>query len=580
MIVQARSAGAARRAALVLSLHAALVFAPPAGARQEVPADGFAPAVLVDTANMDPSTVELLTELAEAVRQSPKDGVLHADLGLAYEANTIWALAERQYDHAVRLLPDKPEWVYRRGLVRSYNGDFDGAVQDLADAAGRLRNTAVVQARYGDVLRTLGRLEEAEAAWAQAIASEAVQGQELKWVGSRVGLAQTLLDLGQFERALALADEALELDPTSKHAHYTRGLALRELGRDDEARDELVRGLDAYPEFPLDPHWQRLAEYGRGYNRRMMNIENMLRAGDLENGAAALQAMLAERPQDHFVLNLAARAAMMRGDNVGAKHLLDQSLTANPDASNTYIEYTVLLLGEMGQYQQQLNAMRNAGQATDAIDQRVQALDTELRAKISRALELTPQLGRAHYYAGLVQLQTAGNDPQKVQAALGSLTNAMRLGCTEPRFYIHLAQAYMMTGRPREMVRYAELAAANAPDSVEALLFLVQAYASGGKSSELGSVAARLAAAAPNDLGALQTAIQAYLTVNDFDGAEGVLARIEVLGAAQPNVLAFVQQARTYIAQQREAQQANDAAPGSPATGGGGPPSTGNGGGL
>ncbi|MEZ6016698.1 MAG: tetratricopeptide repeat protein [Planctomycetota bacterium] len=516
---------------------------------------GFAPAVLIDTAKMDASTVELLTELADAVRAEPANGTRHADLGLAYEANTIWALAETQYDHAIALLPDKPEWVYRRGLLRTYNGDFDGAVADLADAASRLRNTAVVQARYGDVLRTLGRLEEAEAAWTQAIASEAVQQQPIQWAASRTGLAQTLLDLGEFERALQYADEALAIDPTSKYARYTRGLALRELGREDEARDELVRGLDGAPEFPLDPHWQRLAEYGRGYNRRMMGIENMLRAGDLAGGGAALQAMLEERPDDHFVLNLAARAALMSGDRNSAKFLLDKSLAASPDAANTYIEYTILLVGEMAELQQQAAALAGQPGAEEA-QARLAALDTEARTKISRALELTPQLGRAHYYAGLIQLQTAGQDQQKLQGAMQSMQNALRLGCTEPRFYQHLAQVYALTGRPREMVRYAELAAANAPDSIDALSFLVQAYASGGRQADLGGVAKRLVAAGPNNPDALRMAILAYNTVADLDGAEAALALLEPLTAQRPDLAQFVQQVRAHLAAQR-AQQGN-----------------------
>jgi tetratricopeptide (TPR) repeat protein len=532
--------------------------------------DGLPPAVLVDTAKMDASTVELLTELAEAVRKDPSNGTAHADLGLAYEANTIWALAERQYDNAVKLLPDKPEWLYRRGLVRSYNGDLDGAARDLGEAAQRLRNTAVVQARYADVLRTLGRLEEAKAAWTQAIASELNQPQGVQWAASRVGLAQTLLDLGEFERALELTAEALALTPTSKHAHYTRGLALRELGRDEEAKDELVRGLDAYPEFPTDPHWQRLADYGRGYSRRMMGIENQMQAGDLAGATTALQAMLAERPDDHFVLNLAARASMLGGDLAGAKFLLDKSLAANASSPNTYIEYTIVLLNEMAQVQQQAAMLGDQPGGPEA-QKRLQELDTDARTKISRALELTPQLGRAHYYAGLVQLQTAGQDQQKLQGAMQSLTNALRLGCTEPRFYQHLAQVYALTGRPREMVKYAELAVANAPDNVDALMFLVQAYASGGRQADLGWVAKRLVAAGPQNPEALRMAILAYNTVNDLDGAEQAAGLLVPLAVDRPDLAQFLEQVRAHITEQRAAREAGGVTPPpAPEKGGGG----------
>lgn len=532
-------------------LTAALLLVPHAAG---VAQDGLPPAVLVDTAKMDASAVELLTELVDAVRKDPANGTAHADLGLAYEANTIWALAERQYDNAVKLLPDKPEWLYRRGLVRSYNGDLEGAAQDLGDAAQRLRNTAVVQARYADVLRMLGRLEEAKAAWTQAIASEANQPQAVQWAASRVGLAQTLLDLGEFEPALALATEALALSPMSKHAHYTRGLALRELGREEEAKDELVRGLDAFPEFPPDPHWQRLADYGRGYSRRMMGIENLLQSGDLAGATAALQAILAERPNDHFVLNLAARATMMSGDLAGAKFLLDKSLAANPNSPNTCIEYTIVLLNEMAQVQQQATLLGDQPGGAEAL-KRLQELDTDARSKIARALELTPQLGRAHYYAGLVQMQTAGQDQQKLQGVMQSMTNALRLGCSEPRFYQHLAQVYAMSGRPREMVKFAELAVANAPDNVEALSFLVQAYANGGRQADLGGVAKKLVAAGPQNPEALRMAILAFNTVNDLDGAEMAAGLMVPLAVDRPDLAQFLEQVRTHIAAQRAARE-------------------------
>ncbi len=537
---------------LPTAIVAALALAALAPGRAQ---DGFPPAVLVDTARMDASTVELFKELAEAVRAKPADGALHADLGLAYEANTIWALAEKQYDHAVALLPDKPEWLYRRGLVRSYNGDLEGAVEDLAAAAQRLRNTAVVQARYGDVLRSLGRLEEAAAAWRQAIASEANAPGGLQWASSRVGLAQTLLDLGDAEGALAAAREAVALDPGSKYARYTLGLALRDLGRDDEAKLELARGLDAYPEFPIDPHWNRLADFGRGYNRRMMGIENQLRAGDLQGATVALQAMLQERPEDHFVLNLAARASLMGGDRAGAKFLLDKSLAAEPKSANTYIEYTILLLGEMGELQAQAAQLAGQPAAQEAVA-RMEALDADARAKISKALELTPQLGRAHYYAGLVLLQTAGQDPQKLQGALQSFTNALRLGCTEPRFYQHLAQTYAMTGRPREMVKYAELAVANAPDNIEALSFLVQAYASGGRQADLPQVGAKLLAVGSDNPDAIRMAVIAYFNGGDLDSAERAADLMLPLAATRPELAQFVPDVRRQIAEARAQRDA------------------------
>jgi len=62
---------------------------------------------------------------------------------------------------------------------------------------------------------------------------------------SRAQIAAEAVAKGDAPRALALADEAVALDPSSIFAHQARGDALAALGRKDEARQEWTTALSA-----------------------------------------------------------------------------------------------------------------------------------------------------------------------------------------------------------------------------------------------------------------------------------------------------------------------------------------------
>jgi tetratricopeptide (TPR) repeat protein len=58
-------------------------------------------------------------------------------------------------------------------------------------------------------------------------------------IGVRTLLAQHLYERGEFEKALAHVDAVLAIDPRRSDERYNRGLILKKLGRNDEAKDDM-----------------------------------------------------------------------------------------------------------------------------------------------------------------------------------------------------------------------------------------------------------------------------------------------------------------------------------------------------
>ena len=529
-----------------------------------------APPTIADTSTMDPGLVRLIEELLADVAANPASAEARAELGLAYEGNTIWSLAEQCYDQSLQLDPEGTEWLFRRGICRFASGDLEAAVADLRATADVFKSTPVVHARLADALRIAGDLEGAEGAWRQAIEAEERQPQVVRYAASRVGLAQSLLDLERAEEAAALCREALELAPGYRHAHYTLGLALLELGQDEEGEAELLAGENAYPEFPPGPHTSRLQAYGRGFGRRMMIIENLVQSGNLAEANRRLEEILESRGDEYLVLNLAARVAQRGGDGARARELLSRSLEASPDEPSTLIQSCLLDLQEAGQIASQLSSMQQlaaSGATPDAavvtqLQERGAARCTTALASASAAAAAAPTVGSNHYWVGVSHQTTASFAAdqnamgQSLQAALSSFQMAQRLGCTEPGFNLQLSNLYAQMGRAREMLRFALRHLDTVPRDPSALSTVIQALISSERAEETRPYIERLRVAGAGQLPSLQFCVQAYLTIRAFDSAEATLAEFETAGAGNPQVAQFVTAVQAHIARERAAPAA------------------------
>lgn len=540
------------------------------------------PPVVEKTDLMDPAVVGFLTECVAAVNAAPGDAEKRQDLGIAYEANTIWSLAEQAYDQVLELTPDDAQWRFRRGVVRMANGKLDAALTDLGAAAEAYKNTPVVQARYGDALRVAGELEKAEAAWRQAIAAEESQQPAIKYPQSRVGLAQTLLDMDTPAEAEALCREAIGIAPQYMHSQYILGLALRDQDRDDEANAALALGANSFPGFPPDPHGQRIDSAARGFSRSMMVIENLVQGQQIAEAQRRLDEMLTARPGDFMVLNLAARVALRMQDVNKARTLLEKSLEISPNEPTTLIEACLLELqladqasmniGQMIQAQQQGRPLTQ--EQVDAAREQGLVPAKKAVAFATSAATNAPLVGRNYFWLGMSQKVQAmlttdqQAQGQLMQTSLNAMKRAGELGCTEPSFDLQMAQMCMQMGQQGPLRVHTKRHLDANPTDPGALWFAIQvefALLSSARANETDPIDPKTAlpliarlekvAMETKNAATLQQTIQGYLTANAFDEAEAVLSAFEEAAAGNPAAAEFVVGVQTFI-QNGRAQKA------------------------
>lgn len=442
--------------------------------------DGPEPVKLSDTSAMDPGVVTLVEEWVGKVEDEPQDGQLRGQLGLVYEANKMFHEAERSYAQAVDLLEDgvaDAPWRYRRAIMLRENGDAAAGLEMMIGVSKDLTRTPVIQARLGDMLMEAGRVDEAEAAVQRGIDVVLDPGTATLYEERAFYLPALYVQMGRFklrqekpEEAVELAKKALEIDPEFESAHYVMGTAYQALGEDEDAARELELGVDTVKVYPPDPHFRALAEYAAGYGQRMGRIERLVASGNTQQALIELEPLLAERPEDGAVLNLAARANSLSGNFQRALELLEKSVELKPDSYPTQIDLAIV--------------NTNLGQLDEAL------------VHADEAVRLGPEAGQTHYFRGLILMQR-----EEYEESLAAFKTAQTKGCKEPALFGYMAQlcAPELLDHPQDMKQYADLSVQHLPEDPTSHWLAAEASANLGEMAAARTALADLRRLAPTD---------------------------------------------------------------------------------
>jgi tetratricopeptide (TPR) repeat protein len=248
----------------------------------------------------------------------------------------------------------------------------------------------------------LGRFDAAEQAFLRALELDPDDPSAV------VGLARLELDDGRAREALERLDALLRRRPLLHAAHLA-----------DRAR----RALGLPPRLPADqvvaPHpWSdpwidELAELRVGHGEDLAEVLQLVRAGRAEEAVAALEPLLAERPDDTNVQGMYAAACARAGRPEAAVELLRAAAARQPRHYRIALNLSINLAAA-GRFEEALVEARRAvelhpGHAMarfqqGRLAQRLGALD-EARAAYERALAL-------------------GLPPERVQPGLEALDRA------------------------------------------------------------------------------------------------------------------------------------------------------------
>jgi len=148
-------------------------------------------------------------------------------------------MREESYEHALTIyedvlkrVPDAPNIHTNMGFALSQLGRYEEALGHFEAARGQKGSPAVnatLLHDWANALEKLGRLEEAEAKYAEAASADPSRA------GVFVNWGNVLVRLGRLDEAAARYAQAVENDPESAVGWFNRGYTLERMGKAEAA---------------------------------------------------------------------------------------------------------------------------------------------------------------------------------------------------------------------------------------------------------------------------------------------------------------------------------------------------------
>ena len=355
---------------------------------------------------VDPAVVDLITQRIAKVRERPLDAQARAELAMVYEANAFWDAAQGSWGAALTLAEGRSEWLHHRAICLREAGQTQAALQSLQEAVAADPTNLAARNDLGVTWLQEGDSEKARHEFEVALAAAPEHPVLLE------GMAEVCLSEKDAQQAAALCERALEGAPDYKRAHYTLGLAYRDLGRSEEARAEMSRGLDAKRLGITDPVSKRIAELKTSYTARINEANNLQKRGENEKAAHLLELILESRPTDVTAANNLAAIYNSMKRFVDAERLARIAQRSDPQQFASYINLSTALLEQ--------------GKVAEALEQ------------AERAVALAPQVGRCYFIRARALL--AAN---RAEEAYRELLRAVDLDATQVEAFATLGQVAM-----------------------------------------------------------------------------------------------------------------------------------------
>ncbi|MBM3215519.1 tetratricopeptide repeat protein [Candidatus Poribacteria bacterium] len=180
-----------------------------------------------------------------ALELAPGDPILMGVFADALRADKQYESAIELYEKAIRVSSGslRVEWYVGMALAEIDAGLLERAREHLTQAVQMGDGEGVAAHNLGVVLMNLNRLDEADQAFARAIARN---GRNSK---AFYGRGQIALKQGRLYPARDFLARASEIEPTEPTFYYARAQALRRMGRAEEARRVLVEYQRRLSEF-------------------------------------------------------------------------------------------------------------------------------------------------------------------------------------------------------------------------------------------------------------------------------------------------------------------------------------------
>lgn len=415
--------------------------------------------------------------------------------------------AEASLRHARVLAPEAFEWAYYLGELYRREGRLEAAAAQMTAARDLRPDDVPAHLRLGDIEADRGSLDAAEAAFRRALEIDPGSA------AAHHGLARLALARGDARGAIAAAERALALQPQATVIHHLLGLAWRQLGDRDKARQHLAANSHQPVRF-ADPLIERLNASLQASRERVRLGIRALEAGQLEAAEAAFASAVAADPEDALAHYNLGRARIERGDRAAAIAAFERALVLDPAYRDAHVNLAFALV--------------ESGRLADAEAHFARAVELDpldLEARRSWAVALS-RLGRG-------AAARAALEPLTEMAAAG---NEVRAGA-----YADLARLDEQDGDLAAAIGHLEYAVALTPSSADHRRALARALGRAGRYGVSAAQFQSVLTLAPTDVEARFGGAMAWLLAGREVTARKLLeAGLEVEHAAPADVLPII----------------------------------------
>ena len=422
--------------------------------------------VSIDLSGTSPEAAALIRDLRRAAAAEPQDADKRGELGFALEANGMPKAAIRTYLQAERLATNAPRWSYLAAVTSAQLGEVDAALAALDRSLAIDASYVPAYLYRGAWLLDLGRVDEARAAYEHATRLQ--PDNTVAWYGR----ARVHLRRHEGAQALAILQRVAIGGEQDPYLQQLLGLAYRETGDLDRAREALSAGRGERPPVWPDPRRQPLPKYARGYAAEKRRGDAFIEAKRWKDAATTLEPLRELNPTDPDLLTNLALAYRNLGRVDDSIRLLEFGLEHNPDHVHLHVNLSVA-------YEQRGD-----------FEQALQHLD--------RAIELNPKLGFVYQRKGVILLFRL----RRIEESVAAFEQAVAYESRDRSAHVYLGIALAEAKRWDEAAERLERALSLDPTNRDAMAALAITRV------ELG----------------------------EFDRAEAILARIEQLFPGSPQV--------------------------------------------
>ena len=351
--------------------------------------------------------------------------------------------AEACFRNAATLAPEDYRWPYLLGVLFSQE-------RRLGDAEFWLSRTLATRPEYiptllrlGEVLRLQGRLEEAAVIFRQA--EQTPDAQAFVYYG----LGKIAAQQEDWEMAIQYFANALDLQPEASAIHHPLGIAYRESGDNDKARQHLQHTGRREVAF-ADPLVDSLSVLDAGaYFRAALRARER---NDLETAIEHYRQAVKNNPENAPYHRALAGVLLSTGAHTEAIREYERALELEPDSAIGHLRLAQALSLDEDQLASSLEHYRRATELAPDDSEVHLALaralashgrHAEAEPYFARAVEFDPQDHRARTQWGrsLAQTGNIGKAAQQFQSVLQSDSG-------NARAWLDLGTVLLRLGRP------------------------------------------------------------------------------------------------------------------------------------